>query len=154
MCFYPKFIISIPISGCCSLRLPVFLDCIYTYLHSVVTVVITIVHMFPFTLYLRGWLSFIVFHIVMALVNKHYSTLLKAFVEHFNDEKEKILPSDEQLKSSFDYNLNLQMNKESIFNMLVNQLVSPDHKMTPIDFCGMLLITIGDLPVVKELKKG
>ena len=91
---------------------------------------------------------------MITLVNKHYSSLLKVFVEYFNDEKEKLLYSGQQSNPSFNINLNLQMNKETIFNMLVNQLVSPDHKMTPIDFCGMMVMSIGDLPAVKALQKG
>ena len=57
-------------------------------------------------------------------------------------------------KFSTSDNINSQIFNEIIFNDLVNQLVSPDHEMTPINFCNMLLIMIGDPPAVKELQKG
>ena len=57
-------------------------------------------------------------------------------------------------KFSISDNINSQIYNEIIFNDLINQLVSPDHKMTPVDFCGMLLMMTGDPPAVKELQKG
>ena len=91
---------------------------------------------------------------MIALVNKHYSALLKSIPEDFSIEKKKLLSHGHHAKLFINYDMYSQINNEIIFNKLVNQLVSPDSDMTPVSFCCLLLMLIGDVPAVKELQKG
>ena len=108
-----------------------------------------------YILYLYGRLLYLSIYItVIALMNKHYSALLKSFPEDFSIEKKKLLSHGHHAKLSINYDMYSQINNEILFNKLVNQLVSPDNDMTPVTFCGMLLMLLGDVPAVRELQKG
>ena len=87
---------------------------------------------------------------MIAVINKHYSAILKSFPVDFNVEETKMLSHGQRSMSKF----NSQITNERMFNKLVNEVVSPDYEKTPVDFCCMLLMLIGDAPAVMELQKG
>ena len=95
---------------------------------------------------------------MIAVVKKHYSAILRSFPEDFSATREKLLSHGQQqsipsLRHRYRA-LNSQIANELIFNDLINGLLSPNNKITPVTFCSMLLVLLGDTPAVRNLIKG
>lgn len=95
-------------------------------------------------------------HVVIALVNKHYSAILKSFPDDFSITRKKIhtYAQETDCLSPNLSSVNPQVYNEVIFNKLINELLSPDEKMTPQNFGFVVFMLVGDTPAVKELQKG
>ena len=92
----------------------------------------------------------LILHIVIAVMNKHYSAILKSFPVDFNISESRVLSRSQRSTSK----INSRISNEVIFKQLVNDVVSPDNDKTPVDLCRMLLMLIGDTPAIRELQKG
>ena len=93
---------------------------------------------------------FLKFYLVIAILNKHYSAVLKSIPLEFNTAEVKTMSHNQRVMTKF----NSRIANEMMFNKLVNEVVSPDYDKTPVDFCRMLLMLIGDTPAVRALQKG
>ena len=87
---------------------------------------------------------------MIAIINKHYSAILKNIPVEFNIGESRKRSHGQRMMTKYDY----RICNETLFNNLVNEVVSPDTEKTLVDFCRMLLMLIGDKPVVRELMKG
>ena len=87
---------------------------------------------------------------MIAILNKHYSAVLKSIPLEFNTAEVKTMSHNQRVMTKF----NSRIANEMMFNKLVNEVVSPDNEKTPVDFCRMLLMLIGDTPAVRALQKG
>ena len=93
---------------------------------------------------------------MIAVVNKHYSAILKSFPDDFSITRKKLhsyAQETDYLSPSYS-SLNPQVYNEVIFNKLVNELLLPDEKTTPQSFGFVVFMLIGDTPAVRELQKG
>lgn len=89
---------------------------------------------------------------MIAVVKKHYNALLKSFPKDFSITRKKLFSWGQKFKPSFGSDINPQLTNKVMFNDLISAMLLTD--MTPVQFCSILLMSLGDLPAVRELQKG
>ena len=89
---------------------------------------------------------------MVEVVKKHYTAILKSFPEDCSATKEKLLFRGQQQYAYHHSVFATEISNKVLLDYAVNKLLSSE--ITPVRFCVMLLMLLGDSPAMKVLRKG